>query len=136
MFTIDDLVIEGKLCTFDFSGFASSAATSTTVDLPIPGSFKSLISIGARVNTAFAGVTTPQMKIGYDSYSDFLMPLQHLTTVGALKSGKINQPFCAGMDASPVQGQAIRVTFQSTSGNLSDLSAGEVEIMYVYAKEK
>ena len=92
------------------------------------------MDIMAKINTAFAGtITVPQMKVGYTGYLDVLIPLQPIGKAGQLKIGKQRQLFCEGMSTPWNVTDPIICTIQNTTGNLSAYTAGEVEIILVYA---
>jgi hypothetical protein len=119
-----------------YSDFADVAATSTTLDLSYYGSNIYLLGVFANVKTAFAGtLTVPQIKVGYPSYTDTLIPLQSIARTGQLKTGMSHQLFCQGMAHPTAKNQAIRLTVQNTTGNLSAYTAGELEIVLVYVSE-
>lgn len=126
-----DVVAERHV--IDFNTFGSTAATSQTVNIYIRGNITYLLGAFAYVNTAFAGVTRPEVKIGYTNLTEAIIPLQHLNKVGQLKTGRMHQIFCEGMAVPTGKNQSVILTIQSASGNLSDLTAGELEVVVVYA---
>lgn len=115
------------------------ADTSFTDALTIWGGHRGyMISICGRVNTAFAGITGPVwMEIGNSTTSDLIMVKRNLANAGDLiikaapfefnlHSGACNMPLRPMYNlTAPV------VKFSSDSGNLADLTAGEVEIVMI-----
>jgi len=133
-YTVTKMEVESMKITFDYSGFADIAATSKTMDLPTPPNIY-LLDVFVRVNTAFAGtVTVPQAKVGFSNFDDMLVALQSIATAGQLKSGRSHQVFCQGMASPVAKNQAVRLTIQNTTGNLSAYTAGELEVVLVYVK--
>jgi len=122
--------------TFAYSDFDNVAATSAVIDLGYRGNNIYLLGAFGKVNTAFVTGTAPQLKLGYPSYEDHLIPLQSIAKAGQLKSGRSHQLFCQGMAHPTAQAQPIKLTIQNSSGNLSDYTAGEFEIVLVYACDK
>ena len=107
----------------------SAAATSFTMPIGgVPG-HSYLKSIEGKVNTAFAGVTTPSVKVGHTNQLDSLMAKQNLNAVGYLKgSAKHGKGYCDSM-TTIVGSRPMVATFESTAGNLSALSTGELELI-------
>ena len=119
---------------FAYDDFDNVAATSATVDLDYRGKNIYLLGVFARVITAFVTGTAPQLKVGYPSYEDHLIQLQSIAKVGQLKSGgSPAQFFCEGMAHPTGQAERIKLTIQNDSGNLQDYTAGELEVVIVYA---
>jgi len=119
--------------TFAFSDFDNVGDTSAVLNLGYRGNNIYLLGAFGRVITAFVTGTAPQLKLGYPSYEDYLIPLQSIATVGQLKSGKRHQLFCQGMAHPTAQAEPIKLTIQNDTGNLQDYTAGEFEIVIVYA---
>jgi len=116
------------------SDFQDVVATSKVIPLPTQGSNIRILGLFARVNTAFVGVTTPQISVGFTGSTTMLMPLNHLVTAGELKVG-YNQMFCSGMSSPSVGSLGVIATVQSAATNLTSLTAGEVEIILVYVAD-
>ena len=132
-YTISKMDVVAEKFKFVYSDFADVAATSITLDLNIQGSDIYLLGAFANVKTAFAGtLTVPQLKLGYPSYEDYLIPLQSIALAGQLKSGRGHQLFCNSMAHPTAKNQAVRLTVQNDTGNLSAYTAGELEIILVY----
>ena len=117
----------------------NAAATSQTVTILLvpPGAY--LIAFGARVKTAFAGVTYPTVKVGEGTILVGFIPKQPINAIGDLKSGfaRDGHTFCTSITGGAQKVEANRIiiaTFESTAGNLSALTAGEIEFYLVYAE--
>ena len=134
----EPMQIEALKHTIMFGDLANVAATSVTLNLPLWCSNTYVIGVYGRVVTAFVGVTRPEVKVGYGTEDDVLIPLQHLSSIHQLKPGKAasGSGFCSGMVSPTGRGQGILLTIQSAATNLSSLSAGELEIVIVYAGNK
>ena len=115
-------------------------AESTSQEVPVfrvkPGGY--MIASGARVKTAFAGVTYPTVKLGEGTLTESILKQQPIGKVGDLKPGgaTVTPGFCEALNTGGGQKteatRAIFATFESESGNLSSLSAGEIEFFIVY----
>ena len=132
--------MEVKAINTTIKGVENVNAADTTQTVPIfelpPGAF--IIAFGGRVKTAFAGVTYPTVKVGEGTILDGLMFKQPINKVGDLKSGFSIEvhTFCqaiAGGGQKVETNRSIIGTFESSAGNLSSLTAGEIEFFLVYA---
>ena len=125
--------------TIEASEHVNAASTSQTVpifELP-PAAF--VIAFGARVTTAFAGVTGPNVQVGVSGETDKYMRQQSIGSTGDLIAGWAPNAmtYCEAMTAGGRVGteanRSIIATFGSSSGNLSSLSAGVVKFYLIYA---
>lgn len=114
-----------------------------------------ILNFLARVKTAFAGVTTPTVKLGKSDFTDAYFAKQSIDVTGDLipkntlaniTSGSLNLEHPSGEwrdyqsaavctahishQKSPVN-IPIVATFESASGDLSSLTAGEIEFIMV-----
>jgi hypothetical protein len=111
------------------------AAASTTYPMPLPGGTGYLLGLEGRVTTAFSGITGPvKMKVGFTNIPDVLL---RAVDIGVAKdlygSGSTAAHFfCASRDSLYETGLSPIITFESSSGNLEDLTAGEVELVVIY----
>lgn len=99
------------------------------------------LAFRARVKTAFAGVTTPSVELGITGRTTHYIPQQPINKVGELLSGAIfsTDNICPKQHSPDVQASGngqrnVFATFRSASGNLSSLSAGEIDFVVVYAE--
>jgi hypothetical protein len=93
--------------------------------------------MAARVKTAFAGVTVPQVSVGISGDTDKYIKQQHIDQAGDLlgmTQGTYCDAFKIGYMKTPSDSETIIATFSSSTGNWSDLSAGEIEFLLVYAE--
>lgn len=132
--------MEVKVMSAIIKGVENVNIADTTQTVPLfelpPGAYP--IAFGGRVKTAFAGVTYPTVKVGEGTILDGFIFKQPINKVGDLKSGfSINaHTFCqaiAGGGQKIEANRSIIGTFESVTGNLSSLSAGEIEFFLVYA---
>lgn len=104
---------------------------TTTPDIYILGFF-------ARVKTAFAGVTLPEVSLGVTGDVARYIPKQPVNKTGDLVVGHgvDGHGYCKKMQSYQKTPANIPIiaTFTSSAGNLSSLSAGEVEFVMVYAE--
>jgi len=95
------------------------------------------IAYFARVKTAFAGGTKPEVKVGRYPATDDIIKSQRIDAVGDLVHGFGGPGLCAHLhpDIQPdATAQAdIRATFTDT-GTMANLSAGSIEFVVVYAE--
>lgn len=115
------------------------ADTSHIVNIPAWGT-DYVTGIYGRVKTAFAGITGPvTMKIGTSDDDSCIMPDRDLSRTGDIWS-HLPRPladqhwpciFGAEFEAKYQDSPPV-ITFTSLSGNLEDLTAGEVEIIVVH----
>lgn len=99
-----------------------------------------ILGLFARVKTAFSGVTSPKVKLGVSGHTDLYIREQRIGKVGDLVCGSsvaavgvcTVQPL--GAQASGTGQRDVFATFTSASGNLSSLSAGEIDFVVVYAE--
>ncbi len=132
---------EGKVSirryTLKYGNDFTKADTSDYWDLPLPDNDGYLTHFYGRVKTAFAGVTAPHVKVGDPNILDSLIPIQRIDHTGVLVPGGVvgSQYGCAKMDLvmSGLIAPKIRVTIYSSAGNLSSISAGEIEFVAVWA---
>ncbi len=117
----------------------TAAATSVTIPISLPGN-SYFVTMYAQVITAFAGVTSPTVTVGFDVDTDALVKSQPIDQTGKLIIGgsKLGrQLFCDKLNSPGSQPsfgtKGIYATFSSTAGNLSSLTAGEIEFVVIYA---
>jgi len=117
----------------------SAADTTETIVILLvpPGAYP--IAFEARVKTAFAGVTYPTVKVGEGTILNGFIPKQSIDKIGGLKSGfaRDSHTFCTSIIGGAQKAETNRTiiaTFESTAGNLSSLTAGEIEFVLVYAE--
>lgn len=117
----------------------NAADTTQTVPLFDFVGTEYIIDIHVRVKTAFAGVTRPEVKVGYPDDLDRFFKLQPINRTGDLISGPHYESDNICKKQSPdhtkteTQKQVI-ATFSSNSGNFSSLTAGSIEFVVIYAK--
>jgi len=120
-----------------FGTDVNAADTTQTIPLHLPGHGGYLLHFYGRVNTVFAGVTKPEVSVGHTDDTDAIMKKQHLTNIGLLVTGSLftKELHCDRLDVfmGVQKAPEIRLTFTSSSGNLSALTAGEIEFVAVYA---
>ncbi len=132
-----NMVLKVENCAIT-KNLLNAADTTQTIPLFEIPSTAYLLWYGGRVKTPFSGVTLPQVKVGYSSDDDQLVPLQRIDIAADLIAGPVNtehRGFCP-RQVDPVKTEAwrtISAVFSSQSGNFSSLSAGEVEFVVVYA---
>uniref|UniRef100_A0A6M3KVK3 Uncharacterized protein n=1 Tax=viral metagenome TaxID=1070528 RepID=A0A6M3KVK3_9ZZZZ len=110
------------------------ADTSCTYPLHDLAQTNYLIEIRGRVITAFAGITGPvTIKVGVPTVPDIFLKAQNLATVYPFITHNIvdSEDWCAGRSNALWNMSDAIVTFTSDSGNLEDLTAGEVELIIV-----
>uniref|UniRef100_A0A6H1ZVB8 Uncharacterized protein n=1 Tax=viral metagenome TaxID=1070528 RepID=A0A6H1ZVB8_9ZZZZ len=134
---IKDGSVKVRTWTLKYSEM-SVADTTFYWDLILPGEDGGyLTNFFGRVTTAFAGVTNPHVKVGDPGILDSIMQNQPIGHTGVLATGgpQAAQFGCAKMDTviCDLVAPKIRVTVSSTTGNLSALTAGELEFLAVYA---
>jgi len=113
---------------------AGTTQTFTLMTLP-PTAY--VIDFMARVKTAFAGVTTPQVKVGGSTITDSYLILQDISKTGDLITGRGGRGFCERIRERSDKAEAnktMTATFTSQSGNFSSLTVGEIEFVAVYAE--
>ena len=132
--------MELKVAKFTISAIedVGAGATTQTLGFHIPGGNDGyLIDVLARVTTAFVGVTNPTVKVGTADDSQILVQEQPLSVVGTLKASTSmrHQGFCEALvrPGGSAQNQDYQVVVESDSGNLSSLTAGEIEFIVLYA---
>lgn len=135
---IDKMKTEITRFTWEVTKDFGVADTSHVVSFPIWGS-DYVLGIYGRVKTAFAGITGPfTMKIGTSGDDDSIMVAKDLSeVVDFFIQFPVEQWPCLLLEpthkkhanydtTSPI------ITFTSDSGNLEDLTAGEVELVVVH----
>lgn len=125
-------------CIIDKSTVDSAATSHTRPVFSLSGA-EYLFKIMARVTTAFAGVTYPEVRIGYADDLERFVPRQAINRVGDLVSGagSWSDAYCQKQHIDHVKTEVqktIIATFSSTAGNFSSLSAGTLEVVLLYAK--
>ena len=115
-------------------------AADTTQTVPLfripPEAY--IIFCGARVTTAFAGVTLPEVSVGESTDVDSYIKKQPINVTGDLKAGAVAKSigYCESLGVGGMvkteATRSVQATFTSSSGNLSSLSAGEIEFVIVY----
>lgn len=103
-----------------------------------------IMAFFARVKTAFTGVTGPTVKLGTDKTTDAYIESQGIDHAGdllvqhevAYRSALTHPIGCHASIShqSTPKNIPILATFGSTSGNLSSLTAGEIEFVCVYVE--
>ena len=109
--------------------------TSHSIQFPIWGS-NYVIGMYGRIVTAFAGTPTAvTMKMGLTADDDIVMKEQSLLVKANLFphliTGRVNCP-SSYMFEGKFDYSAPYITFTSTGGNLSTLTAGEVELVVMH----
>jgi len=123
----------------DWSTVKMTAGTSASGPFYLPSLNGYLVAIFARVTTAFTGVTYPTVKLGTSTHTELIIPKQPIDKVGDLITApRFFKGFCQVMDSpgGSTAELALQTTFESVSGNLTSLSAGEIEFVTLYATEK
>ena len=123
----------------DWSTVKMTAGTSAAGPFYLPSLNGYLVNLFARVITAFEGVTHPTVKLGDSTDTELLITKQPIDQTGNLKVGKRGQDgYCTAMNnpGGSKTNYALQLTFESASGNLSSLTAGEIEFVTLYATEK
>jgi len=121
-------------------GFGDLYAADTSIGhtLVIPNNVF-LFHLQANVKTAFVGVTSPTVKVGHADDTDAIIKEQSVSKAGMLIPGwPIDEKSgCSKMDhpMSTATAPDLLVTVASSSGNLTSLTAGELEFVVVYAYE-
>jgi hypothetical protein len=115
----------------------NAAGMSQTVPLFRIPSDCIIQAVGARVKTAFAGVTRPEVSAGTSSDTTRYLPKQHIATAGDLigSSSPIHSGLCNAPGSRFIKTEAeqdIMGTFTSSTGNFSSLSAGEILFYCIY----
>jgi len=117
-----------------------AAATSQAVYIFAMPPNSYVLSMFARVKTAFTGVTGPSVEVGLTGQTTRYIPKQEINAVKDLISGwGVNgmgycQKQAPDQQIGTTAQRNIIATFRSTSGNLSSLSAGEIEFVVIYAE--
>lgn len=94
-----------------------------------------VLNVMGRVKTAFAGVTSPKVSVGYSSDTDLFCASTPINTVGDLHRGSFYETNRCARPYDFVKteaGRQVIATFSSSADNFSSLSAGEVEFVVVY----
>jgi len=124
-----------RKCRFIAANDFRAEATTATFNLPLPSPGGYIMDIQGRVVTAFTGITGPiRVKIGFAGSTEHIMADQTIDTAGVLfpsDKGMYHNFFCARRTMLYGMPQII-ITFTSDSGNLSDMTAGEVEFLVFY----
>jgi len=144
------------------TNLVNAAATSQTIMTFVTTPNIYILAFFARVKTAFAGVTAPTVKLGTRTTTDAYVAAQSISQIGDLYTrstiaympeGMMNLIHPAGayrgttrshsatvQCRTPISYQktpsnvTIVATFASTAGNLSSLTAGEIEFVCVYCE--
>ena len=120
-------------------GEVTAADTSQAVNVFTTTPNIYILALFARVKTAFAGVTLPEVSLGIAGDTGKYIPKQPINAETDLVVGKMPQAgpdYCAKMLSYQKTPENIPIiaTFSSASGNLSSLSAGEIEFVCVYVE--
>ena len=95
------------------------------------------IAYFARVKTAFAGGTKPEVKVGRYPATNDLVRSQRIDSAGDLVSGFGGPGSCVHMHPDKQTGATaqgnILATFTDT-GTMANLSAGSIEFVVIYAE--
>lgn len=115
----------------------NAGSTSQTVPLFRIPSDCIIQAVGARVKTAVAGVTRPEVSVGTSSDTTHYIPKQHLGVAGDLigSSSPVHSGVCNAPGSRFIKTEAqqdIMGTFTSSTGNFSSLSAGEILFYCIY----
>jgi hypothetical protein len=111
--------------------------TSQTIALfeILPGDY--IVSVLGRVKTAVAGVTLPEVRVGFDAGGGTVIKKQPVNKAGDLLSGGTasDRSFCQKIAGGGGSGSArtLYAYFTSTATNFSSLTAGEIEFVCVRA---
>ena len=110
-------------------------ATTAIFNLPLPSQGGYIMDIQGRVVTAFSGITGPiRVKMGFAGSTEHIMADQTIDTTGVLfgsDKGLYHNFFCVRRTMLYGMPQII-ITFTSDSGNLSDMTAGQVDFLVFY----
>lgn len=135
--------VKAMSTTIDYSIVnAADTTQALTVFTTIPNIY--ILDMFARVKTAFAGITTPTVKLGDEKVSDLFIHDQCIGIIGDLITKKEiaylqphNHPIkCSskiGYQKIPLNVGMV-ATFTSQSENWSAATAGEIEFVCVYAE--
>lgn len=127
---VQNMTVHAVKYTLEAINNVNAAATTQTLSIPLPGNGY-LLNIQARVRTAFAGVTGPSVAIGDTTKTDLYILDQAIGSIRALLSNSGGQ--CVHPElGSNVSTPDIKVTFTSSAGNLSSLTAGKLEVIVLY----
>ncbi len=116
-----------------------AAATSQTIPIFGFAGTEHVFGFSVRVKTAFAGVTYPEVRVGYSDDLERFVPRQAINRVGDLITGAVSysSAVCQKQHIDHVKTEAFKqiiATFSSIAGNFADLSAGSIEFVVLYAK--
>ncbi len=131
--------MEVKVMTTTFSyDQLSTADTSLAQQVFMTKPNIYIMQLFARVKIAFAGVTNPSVELGRTGHTTMYIPKISIESIGDLSTtlgaGNI-APCKRALSYQKTPGNiGINATFRSTSGNLSSLSAGEIEFVCVYVE--
>ena len=132
-----------EIMRYTWEGGKDLGVADTTVSLGIPiwgGGSGYVVGIHGHVGTAFTGITGPLwVEIGDSTNTDSILPRRNLANIGDLHT---SSPWYIATSPSCVYGLTTKhdmtppiITFTSDSGNLEDLTAGEIEVVVVYLTE-
>ncbi len=117
----------------------NAGSTSMTIPLFSLSGTEHIFNFSSRVKTAFAGVTYPEVRVGYSDDLERFVARQAINRTGDLITGAIaaSSVICPKQHPDHVKTEAFKqiiATFSSTTGNFSSLSAGSIDFVILYAK--
>lgn len=109
--------------------------TEVTYSLPLPGGTGYFLGIEGRVVTAFSGITGPvKVKIGFENMTEAILQEVNMDTAKDLFGSGITAShfWCSRRGSLYEIGLNPIITFTSDSGDLEDLTEGQLEIVIIY----
>lgn len=135
-----DVKAEKKTIDYSLVAAANAAATSgyaANIWIMAMPPERYVLGYFARVKTAFAGGTKPEVKVGKYTATDDIIRSQRIDRVGDLVAGFGGPGSCVHMHPDKQTGVTtqgdILATFTDTA-TMANLSAGSIEFVVIYAE--